>query len=195
MSTCFDNGQRCVLVDNGYGDECMYCGNKPQETKMGCDIHVYRERRVNGVWETDTTRECESEPGASDPYYSYESGVGYVSRCYPMFAALSGVREYDRIRRIQPPAEDRGFPEDAAETHKLCSEQWDSDGHSHGWLDMAELDALIEEYFQAPVLHEGSEYFEYAHASLVDLRTQAYSKGYFDGLAPEDCRILFFYDN
>ncbi|AEJ81561.1 gp042 [Erwinia phage vB_EamP-S6] len=163
---------------------------------MGCDIHLYRERRINGEWETDTTRECESEEAeAEDPYYSYESGMGYYGRSYVLFAALSGVRSYSAMA-IAPPAEDRGFPEDACDIHKWCSEQWDADGHSHGWLDMAELDTLIEQYFQAPVLHDGdAQRFEHAHANLVELRDQANTGDYFKGLEPEDCRILFFYDN
>jgi len=187
MSTCFDNGQRCVLVDNGYGDECMYCGDKPQEPKMGCDIHVYRERRIDGIWETDTLVEKED-----DTYSSYESGVGYVSRSYVMFGALSGVRSDSPIK---PPAEDRGFPEDATDINQACSDQMDADGHSHGWLDMAELSKLIRDHEEAIVLYEDHEFSEYAQVNLRDLQEQAGKGDYFAGLAPEDCRILFFYDN
>lgn len=191
MSTCFENGMSCSYVDNGYGDECLYCGSKPQEKKMGCDIHVYRERRVNGEWETDT--QVEKEEG--EDWSSYESGVGYVDRNYWLFAALSGVRSYSALA-INPPAEDRGFPEDAAQLHQECSEQWDSDGHSHGYLDMAELDKLILEYFQAPVTKDGNaDFFEGVHDALTSLKERASQGDYFKGLEPEDCRILFFYDN
>ncbi len=163
---------------------------------MGCDIHLFRERRIDGIWETDTTRECEpEEQQAEDPYYSYESGMGYFGRSYLLFAALSGVRSYGPMA-IDPPAEDRGFPEDACEMNKACSDQWDADGHSHGWLDMRELSELMEKYFQAPVLHDGNaERFEMVLANLEELKTQAEQGDYFKGLAPEDCRILFLYDN
>ncbi len=161
---------------------------------MGCDIHMYRERRVNGVWETDTLKEA-NDP-ADPTYYDFESGMRSGGRDYYLFAILSGVRSYGPMS-IAPPAEDRGFPDDVTDINNDCKEQWDSDGHSHGYLDMAELSALIEKYHQAPVLHEPTarDDFGYAHQVLCQLKENAHARGYFAGLEPEDCRILFFYDN
>lgn len=157
---------------------------------MGCDIHVYRERKVDGVWETDTVGHDEG-----DDYISYESGAGYCGRSYGLFALLSNVRSHGDLP-IKPPAEDRGFPDDATEINQACSAQMDSDGHSHGWLNLAELQKLHEDYEQAAVLYEPGKYnFTYFAQCLEDFINQVSKGDYFQDVLPEDGRILFFYDN
>lgn len=157
---------------------------------MGCDIHVYRERKVHGKWETDTLVENDN-----DEYSSYESGLGYVSRNYLLFGLLSNVRSLGNFP-ITPPAEDRGFPSDATEINQACSDQMDGDGHSHGWLNLEELHKLHEEYKQAVVLYEPGKYdFTYAAGCLEEFIDQIHKGDYFQDVHPEDGRILFFYDN
>ena len=111
---------------------------------------MYRERRINGVWETDTLKEG-NDPSAPT-YFDFESGMRTGGRNYFLFALLSGVRQYGPMA-LKPPAEDRGWPEDAHEIHTACNEQWDSDAHSHGYLDMAELGGHIHKFELARVLY------------------------------------------
>lgn len=158
---------------------------------MGCDIHIYRERRIDTQWETDTKVEQEGE--GEDAYKSYESGMGYFSRNYWLFAALSQVRCYEALK-IPAPAHGRELPDDMTDMQKANHEQWDADAHSAGWLDMAELQELINKYEHGIVLYEG-EFHPSVHEALVGLKEQAGTGGYFDNLAPEDCRIIFWYDN
>lgn len=162
---------------------------------MGCDIHIYRERYVNGGWETDTTVEIEDE-GGSNEYKSFESGCGYYSRSYWLFAALSNVRSYGDNLPVPPPAKGRGFPNDVTKIHDDCKESWDSDGHSHGWLTLAELKRLKEQYENAMVTHgDNPDKWGTIAEYIGDCIKQVSQGGYFDGLPDEDCRIVFFYDN
>lgn len=164
---------------------------------MGCDIHMYRERFKDGFWETDTVVEVEAEPTEdSDGYKSFESGMGYIGRDYWVFGALSNVRAYNEDWPVKPPAEDRDFPTDACAVHVECSEQWDCDAHSHGYLTMTELKSLQEQYENAMVL-DGSnpEKWLRISQSLTCLIEKAEQGDYFKGLLDDNCRILFFYDN
>lgn len=151
---------------------------------------MYRERKINGEWETDTLVENDN-----DEYSSYESGLGYVSRSYLLFALLSNVRALGNLP-ITPPAENRAWPDDVCKTHTDCNTQWDADAHSHGWLNLEELHKLHEEYKQAVVLYEPGKYdFTYAAGCLEEFIDQIHKGDYFQDVHPEDGRILFFYDN
>ena len=117
---------------------------------MGCDIHIYRERKVNGNWETSTTEtvkhygEGEEYTSVSNGIESFEEGTArYVSRHYGLFSFLSGVRSYGESWFMDPIAEDRGFPEDICQVNKQLLD--DPDLHSHGYVTLAELLELIQE--------------------------------------------------
>lgn len=161
---------------------------------MGCDIHVYRERKVDGIWETDTTVEYDTTSYDGEAYGDFASGMGWVGRSYWLFAALSGVRAYDNPP-IKPPAEDRGWPKDAATTNDDCKIQWDSDAHSHGWLTLAELRKLQTEYENLIVLDGSNPEKWDAVSTLIKGLADSLVKDFFDGTDEEDCRIVFFYDN
>lgn len=87
---------------------------------MGCDIHIHAEIRVNGKWLHYDQPECR--------------------RDYALFERMAGVRG-DVENAIAPP---RGLPADASETTKLCSDFYDSDGHSHSWLSSKEIADLAD---------------------------------------------------
>lgn len=159
---------------------------------MGCDIHIYRERRINGNWETDTDVEISN---IEEDYKSYESGCGWFNRNYHVFAAFSNVRSYDNLP-VSPPAENRDFPDDVTDINAACKAQWDSDGHSHGWLSLGELKYLQEQYENAMVTHsDNSDKWGNIAEYIGQYIKQITKEGYFDGLPDEDCRIVFFYDN
>jgi len=85
---------------------------------MGCDIHLHVEKRVNGEWEET---ECNNV---------------YDGRNYTLYAALAGVRNYDRFTPIAEPKE---LPKDVSAEVYNESERWGCDGHSHSWLTLTEL--------------------------------------------------------
>jgi hypothetical protein len=79
---------------------------------MGCDIHMFVERRIDGRWveAADYIEECNL-------------------RCYDTFAILAGVRNgvHGTFVPIAPP---RGLPDDASETVKAELAEWGCDAHS-----------------------------------------------------------------
>jgi hypothetical protein len=66
-------------------------------------------------------------------------------RNYGLFAILAGVRNGCGTAGAKigepttPISEPRGIPEDASPAYREIAEQWGSDGHSHSWLTLAEL--------------------------------------------------------
>ena len=108
---------------------------------MGCDIHMHVE-----VFDGDHWRYLEPEsvgatrnPYADDPDSDGYSSPWRVSRDYALFAVLAGVR--NRGGFIVPISEPRGIPSDATTQVQVASAVWGSDGHSHSWVGLGELDA------------------------------------------------------
>lgn len=95
---------------------------------MGCDIHSYAEKRVNGKWQrVDVTP--------------------FDWRSYGMYGFLAGVRNYSDV---PPLAGRRGLPGDASQEVAGEHEHWGGDAHSASWLSVEELsvfdyDAAVED--------------------------------------------------
>lgn len=85
---------------------------------MGCDIHSYAEKKVEGKWET--VRELRP----------------FDWRSYGMYGFLADVRNYSDV---PPIAERRGIPPDTSAYVKEEYEGWSSDAHSASWLSVNEL--------------------------------------------------------
>lgn len=105
---------------------------------MGCDIHPYREKFVDGRWQTADPWEAydygEGEKGKKIPY----DKRAYNGRNYNLFGMLAGVRNRDDDFAVTP----RGIPWDVSPEVKKAAEEWDSDGHSHTYLYLHELASL-----------------------------------------------------
>jgi hypothetical protein len=110
---------------------------------MGCDIHLYVERRENGKWVTCDA--WEKDPGdggrASVPYKK----SFYHGRNYDLFAifadvrngrGFAGVKTGEGFTPISPP---RGIPADCCAEYRDVAEGWGVDGHSHSWLTVADI--------------------------------------------------------
>lgn len=80
---------------------------------MGCDIHIYVERKHKGKW-----------------VMSHEGPKPAKERNYARFANLAGVRG-------DGPAP-KGLPIDVSESVDMHADLWGSDGHSHSWLTLDE---------------------------------------------------------
>jgi hypothetical protein len=108
---------------------------------MGCDIHMYREKLVNGRWVTgDTGWETDAhDDGTTYPYLSYRHRC-YTDRNYEMFGVLSkGVRS-EHTFSFQP----RGLPLNPCEEVKGRSDALGEDGHNHSYLYLHEMRELAE---------------------------------------------------
>lgn len=121
---------------------------------MGCDIHVYVEKKIGDTWFPITP--LEHNPDYEEQYgdsawnhplrlnhYSYDIG-----RNYRVFAMLAGVRNgigFASVKTgepITPISQPRGLPNDVSPEVKTESDEWGCDGHDHSWLTLAELDAV-----------------------------------------------------
>ena len=96
---------------------------------MGCDIHIYVERKKNDKWYN-----CD--------YFipSIKGGYERIETCgdrnYALFATLADVRNYGNTKYICEP---KGFPDDASDYVKDEYGTWFFDGHSCSYLTLQEL--------------------------------------------------------
>ncbi len=101
---------------------------------MGCDIHLFAEKRIGGKWVTaETWIPDEDADGRMGVPYAKRI---YTERNYDFFALLAGVRNYSVIT---PMVEPRGLPSDVCTEVRAESDAYGVDGHTHSWLTLAEL--------------------------------------------------------
>lgn len=110
---------------------------------MGCDIHLYVEKRVDGNWRTaDKWSDDKYEEGRKEVAYDDRF---YSGRNYDLFSILANVRNGRGFAGVKtgegfvPISEPRGVPDDACEEYKREAELWGCDGHSHSYLTLQEI--------------------------------------------------------
>ena len=136
---------------------------------MGCDIHMHVELLMEG----------------SDEWQHWNAP--WVRRYYAMFAKMADVRNYDKVTPI---AERRGMPDDASALTRWDSERMGRDGHSHSWLNRAELHQ-IQEYWEIED-HTRRQFFETDFMGGY-LAGNTYTHELPAGI--RDVRIVFWFDN
>lgn len=107
---------------------------------MGCDIHFFVEKKVDGAWQLqgEVAPDNEGWPGFTGPKF-------YDGRNYNLFAILADVRNgwgFAGIKTgegFKPIGDARGVPEDASEGYKQLVNGWGVDGHSHSHFLLREL--------------------------------------------------------
>ena len=157
---------------------------------MGCDIHLYAEKRQEGKWVTadkwtdnpDYPEDSKnpkwvdggwSGKGSNDRFYT-------DGRNYNLFCALAHVREWHFEGKPPVIAELKGMPEDCCEETKMERESWGSDGHSDSWLTLKEL--------------EDFDWSSYG-TTCDDFKNEVIPKMKALAENPEDVRIVFWFDN
>lgn len=158
---------------------------------MGCDIHLFAEvkKKKNLIdwllfwrkpqwrsidnWELD--KDCDP-PRISVPYDKrfYKGG-----RNYNLFAALCGVRANHFYDEVNPVSEPKDLPIDVSKEVKNESDDWGSDGHSHSWNTLQEL----EKYDWQP-WGETCDFFRFE--TLSKLRSSG---------SPDKVRVVYWFDN
>jgi hypothetical protein len=148
---------------------------------MGCDIHAYAEVRTPHGW------------GASDLDV-------FDGRNYGIFGFFADVRNYSHSPVI---AEPRGLPDDVSSAIRKEGD-W-TDAHSHSWLTLAELLAYDydQTFWDRRIERDGNgaALAEEGEGEHLPLR-EFLGTWYFTELdrlaalgAPEDVRIVFWFDN
>lgn len=105
---------------------------------MGCDIHCYKEKQVNGKWLTADNWEYydygEDDKGKEVPWKERFTG-----RNYQLFGMLArGVRG-EHPFSFEP----RGLPFNPCAEIASEAERWVGDGHSHSYLYLHELKDML----------------------------------------------------
>ncbi len=108
---------------------------------MGCDIHLYTERKrsINNKEKWTNADNWKLNPyydsgDESEPEYRINPACSW--RNYTLFSILANVRNQSENKPI---AEPKGLPADVTEIVKQMSDKWGSDGHSHSFFTMKEL--------------------------------------------------------
>lgn len=105
---------------------------------MGCDIHIYKEKLVDGKWATADTWQCEKESDDQDGTFHYytNDNSGLEDRNYSAFGILAGVRgDYLDSYKMDP----KGLPEQMSEETERQYESWKLDAHGISYLSINEL--------------------------------------------------------
>jgi hypothetical protein len=115
---------------------------------MGCDIHVFLERRLNkGPWKLDP-KHHEEETYAGGPV-RYNEVASLSGRNYELFGLIAGVRSME-----EPLYDPRGIPDDACDEVKAMSTE---DYHTHTWLRPQELKRIFKKW-EKNVVEEDSDF-------------------------------------
>lgn len=147
---------------------------------MGCDIHEYREKKVDGVWVTADEWEDDSEDYDKPPGYSFSNNCPYLNRNYALFGFLANVR----VDVPEGFGEPRGLPVDVSKMVRQACTNYGSDGHSHSWVLISELKEKLAELTLAPT--NASSYYVSSVQKIISL---------FDDIGGEDHRFVFWFDN
>jgi hypothetical protein len=153
---------------------------------MGCDIHAFVERKIGDI-------------------YEYIDGFEpFKWRSYGTFGFLADVRNYSDVTPISAR---RGVPDDASDHVKSKIFDWSSDGHSHSWISVKELDEF--DYDQpmedrrvtrqlASNLWFGAETSRPGGGEMTTYR-DFLGESFFDDIAELHIlgadRVVFFFDN
>jgi hypothetical protein len=107
---------------------------------MGCDIHMYMEKKVGGIWASAdpmvTLFDWDEKPyrGVPSQHSVYQGGRNYI-----LFSVLAGVRSH---YTVEQKFEVKGFPKDASPNVRAIYERWGSDAHTPSYLTLKDLKSV-----------------------------------------------------
>lgn len=151
---------------------------------MGCDIHLYREKLINGKWVTGDVWVPDTEwydPNEMpEPRLEVPWQGRFTERNYRLFGVLAKGVRYDSDIAM----ECRGFPADACVEVSAEYDHWGLDAHSPSWLQLQELRNLLAMY---SVLRSEEE--DYVAKPLSEIIKSL------EELNGDGQRIVFWFDN
>lgn len=115
---------------------------------MGCDIHLYVEKKVKGKWVKQSGFVSDYYDPKSEYFGKEEfksTDTPWSGRNYRLFSVLADVRNgrgfagIDTGNAIEPISKPKGLPVDVSPEVRSVSEDWGCDGHSHSYLTLSEL--------------------------------------------------------
>lgn len=151
---------------------------------MGCDIHIYYEKKKDGEW-------VGAENVSAISSYDWGSPIGidltfpFDWRSYNMFSWLcQGVRDYSGVLAISSA---RGLPHDVSDAVMLEAKSWEGDSHNESFLYVEEI-----------ANYKFKEKYRDRCGDLVSAQ-EFFGNDFFksiEELKKSDCeRIVFWFDN
>jgi hypothetical protein len=141
---------------------------------MGCDIHLYVEKKVKNAWNPVPGPNPFFGEYLQEPKRIYHNWA-YKSRNYPLFELLADVRREGEFKALSEP---RGLPEDVSDI--LAKKADNVDWHSYSYFTLPEL---LKARSKISVVSP-----EFAQDTLSIL--ERLSEG-----DPESVRVVFWFDN
>ena len=106
---------------------------------MGCDIHMFKEKKISGVWKCldKFIPEEDSSPCRETSFFNED-------RDYEFFVVIAGVRGEGRLHYQDD------LPQDISETLMIHSvRHWGSDGHSHSSITKPQVKTVLSKISNA----------------------------------------------
>ena len=147
---------------------------------MGCDIHVYIERKIEDQdeWENVSL------------YRVRDNGIEmvdpYNGRNYELFSILAGVRGWQ-----EPLIAPRGLPSEMNIKTVKEIEWWDEDYHTPTWYDLFELNMFAEKYKDNED-YKSFIFFVDCINTYIEYAVLFYWR---DLIKPNQYRVIIFFDN
>lgn len=162
---------------------------------MGCDIHLFVEKRVKGKWVTADKWEVDkdSEDTPKRKHVPYDKCF-YKGRNYNLFAILADVRNGRGFAGVKtgagfnPISEPRGLPDDVTPEVGLEAAGWAGDGHSHSWLTVHEL--LEYDWTQTTMLEGDLHALDFERWERYDRARGEYPESYAGAIMGRDIKRI-----
>jgi|TARA_B110000495_G_C22718523_1_gene422187 hypothetical protein len=151
------------------------------EGTMGCDIHLYKEKKENDIWVTaDINWKVDHEYPDDVPDIPVEQNN--INRNYDLFGLLA-----DRVRtHFDYSFKVQGLPTDACLLVKNISERWGIDAHNHSYISLNELRRMAVDL----LLMGNSSITKWQLRGISNIL-----KLFPDDVDGDDYRVVFWFDN
>lgn len=162
---------------------------------MGCDIHLFAQRRIKQPWykawlghkdrwvsvdKYSPNEDYGKWDGEPEFTIKSEDRIYTDGRNYNLFCALCGVRSYHFNDNPPMISEPKGLPPNLCPEIQREVDNYGSDGHSHSWNFLKELESF-----------DWSSYGK----TCDDFRNEVIPKLRAITNNPEDIMIVYFFDN
>jgi len=167
-----------------------------EERKLGCDIHMYVERKVGNKWEM--IKNQFPDPYHWDNRYTRFNNITlcqwddslnsirvhgpYVYSNYNFFSILADVRNEKRGGEFyrEPISVPKGVPDGVSVGIQAEIDYWVGDGHSHSYFTLAELNSV------------DWDKYDYSDVGTFISEVMPVLNTFGD---PDEVRIVFWFDN
>lgn len=149
---------------------------------MGCDIHLFAEKKVNNKWKNiDEWKENKYYKDYPDEEEEFEQVPFYSGgRLYNLFSALAGVRSQSFNNPSEPISYPKGIPDDCDKLTRKEYDRYSSDAHSASYLTLSELKK-----------YDWSKWGQTCNSFINEVIPKMEKHN----TKEDDIRIVFFFDN